>query len=68
VRFPAGFHRRFDPDRAAAKERIRAGELGDVYLFRTSLRDMNPPNPAFLAGAGGVSRTSPSTTWTRRAG
>jgi len=53
VTFQAGFHRRFDPDWAAAADRIRAGELGDVYLFRTSLRDMTPPNPAFLAGAGG---------------
>ncbi|MGA2826910.1 MAG: Gfo/Idh/MocA family oxidoreductase [Streptosporangiaceae bacterium] len=53
VTFQVGFHRRFDPDWAAAADRIRAGELGDVYLFRTSLRDMNPPDPAFLAGAGG---------------
>jgi myo-inositol 2-dehydrogenase/D-chiro-inositol 1-dehydrogenase len=53
VRFQVGFHRRFDPDWAAAVDRIRAGELGDVYLFRTSLRDMTPPNPRFLAGSGG---------------
>jgi myo-inositol 2-dehydrogenase/D-chiro-inositol 1-dehydrogenase len=48
-----GFHRRFDPDWAAATERIRAGELGEVYLFRTSLRDMRAPDPAFLASSGG---------------
>lgn len=48
-----GFHRRFDPDWVAATERIRAGELGDVYLFRTSLRDMRSPRPEFLAGSGG---------------
>ena len=48
-----GFHRRFDPDWVAAAERIRAGELGDVYLFRTSLRDMRSPRPEFLAGSGG---------------
>jgi predicted dehydrogenase len=53
VTFQVGFHRRFDPDWAAAANRIRAGELGEVYLFRTSLRDMTPPDPAFLAGAGG---------------
>ncbi|HEY4463644.1 MAG TPA: Gfo/Idh/MocA family oxidoreductase [Streptosporangiaceae bacterium] len=51
--FQVGFHRRFDPDWAAATARIRAGELGDVYLFRTSLRDMTPPRPEFLAGSGG---------------
>jgi predicted dehydrogenase len=53
VAFQVGFHRRFDPDWAAPAERIRAGELGQVYLFRTSLRDMLPPDPAFLSGSGG---------------
>lgn len=53
VVFQVGFHRRSDPDWVAAAERIRAGELGEVTLFRTSLRDMTPPDPAFLAGSGG---------------
>jgi myo-inositol 2-dehydrogenase / D-chiro-inositol 1-dehydrogenase len=48
-----GFHRRFDPDWAAAAARIAAGELGEVTLFRTSLRDMTPPDPNFLSGSGG---------------
>lgn len=51
--FQVGFHRRSDPDWAAAAARIRAGELGEVTLFRTSLRDMTPPDPAFLSGSGG---------------
>jgi inositol 2-dehydrogenase len=53
VVFQVGFHRRFDPDWAAAVDRIRAGDLGEVYLFRTSLRDMTPPRPEFLAHSGG---------------
>ena len=53
VPFQVGFHRRFDPDWVAVAERIHAGELGEVTLFRTSLRDMDPPNPAFLSGSGG---------------
>jgi myo-inositol 2-dehydrogenase / D-chiro-inositol 1-dehydrogenase len=53
VPFQVGFHRRFDPDWIAATERIRAGELGQVYLFRSSLRDMRAPDPAFLASSGG---------------
>jgi inositol 2-dehydrogenase len=53
VPLQVGFHRRFDPDWAAATARIRAGELGEVYLFRTSLRDMRSPDPAFLASSGG---------------
>jgi predicted dehydrogenase len=51
--FQVGFHRRSDPDWAAAADRIHAGELGEVTFFRTSLRDMTPPNPAFLSGSGG---------------
>jgi myo-inositol 2-dehydrogenase/D-chiro-inositol 1-dehydrogenase len=53
VTFQVGFHRRFDPDWVAAVDRMRAGELGEVYLFRTSLRDMTPPKVEFLAGSGG---------------
>jgi len=53
VKFQVGFHRRYDPDWVAAVERMRAGELGDVYLFRTSLRDMKAPKAEFLAGSGG---------------
>jgi inositol 2-dehydrogenase len=53
VKFQVGFHRRFDPDWVAAQERISAGELGEVYLFRTSLRDMKAPSVQYLAGSGG---------------
>ncbi|MQA86329.1 MAG: inositol 2-dehydrogenase [Streptosporangiales bacterium] len=48
-----GLHRRFDPDYRAAWQRIVAGDIGDVYLFRTSLRDMRPPPLEFLKGSGG---------------
>ncbi|WP_285583594.1 Gfo/Idh/MocA family oxidoreductase [Actinoallomurus iriomotensis] len=53
VRFQIGFHRRHDPDWVAATRRIHAGEMGEPYLFRTSLRDMKPPPVEFLAGSGG---------------
>ncbi len=53
VRFQVGFHRRHDPDWVAAAERIHAGEMGEPYLFRTSLRDMRPPPVEYLAGSGG---------------
>jgi inositol 2-dehydrogenase len=54
IKLHVGFHRRFDPDWAAATARIRAGELGDVYLFRTSLRDMRPPAFDYIASSGGL--------------
>ncbi|WP_308257546.1 Gfo/Idh/MocA family protein [Pseudonocardia lacus] len=53
VPLQVGFHRRFDPDWAAVAARIHAGELGRITLLRTSLRDMVPPDPAYLAGSGG---------------
>ena len=68
VAFQVGFHRRFDPDWAAAVDRMRAGDLGDVYLFRTSLRDMTPPHPEFLADSGGFFVDVTSTTWISPAG
>jgi inositol 2-dehydrogenase len=53
IKLQVGFHRRFDPDWAAATRRIADGELGEVYLFRTSLRDMAPPPLDYLRSSGG---------------
>jgi myo-inositol 2-dehydrogenase/D-chiro-inositol 1-dehydrogenase len=53
VKLQVGFHRRFDPDWEEAAARIRAGELGQVYLFRTSLRDMRPPAMDYIRSSGG---------------
>ncbi len=54
VGLQVGFHRRFDPASAAAAGRAQAGELGDLYLFRASQRDMSPPKAEFIAGSGGI--------------
>jgi myo-inositol 2-dehydrogenase / D-chiro-inositol 1-dehydrogenase len=54
IKLQVGFHRRYDPDWRTATERIQSGELGDVYLFRTSLRDMRPPSIEYLRGSGGL--------------
>jgi predicted dehydrogenase len=56
VALQVGFHRRFDPDWVTAATRIHAGDLGEVTYFRTSLRDMTPPDPNFLSGSGGFFR------------
>ena len=54
VKLQVGFHRRFDPDWAAARARIRDGDLGDVRFFRTSLRDKDPPSVEYVGGSGGL--------------
>ncbi len=51
VPLQVGFHRRFDPDRVSVAQRL--AELGEITLFRTSLRDMTPPPVEFIAGSGG---------------
>ena len=53
IAFQIGFHRRFDPDWASAAARIAAGDLGDVYFFRTTLRDMRPPPFDYIRHSGG---------------
>jgi myo-inositol 2-dehydrogenase / D-chiro-inositol 1-dehydrogenase len=42
VALQVGFHRRFDPDFMLAKTRIEWGELGSIYSFFDSMRDMEP--------------------------
>lgn len=53
VKIQVGFHRRFDPDYRAARETISGGDIGDVYLFRTTLRDMSSPGFDYIKGSGG---------------
>jgi myo-inositol 2-dehydrogenase/D-chiro-inositol 1-dehydrogenase len=54
VKMQVGFHRRFDSGFRAAYERIKTGELGDVYFLRLSVRDMEPPSFDFLRKSGGI--------------
>jgi myo-inositol 2-dehydrogenase / D-chiro-inositol 1-dehydrogenase len=51
-----GVQRRFDPALAEAHRRIRAGELGAVYLVRALANDARPPDPGYLPGSGGIFR------------
>jgi inositol 2-dehydrogenase len=53
ISLQVGFHRRFDPDWAAAAGRIKSGELGEVYSFHTRLRDKKPPSMDYIQGSGG---------------
>lgn len=53
VKLQVGFHRRFDPDYRVAKEKISAGHIGEVYLFRTTPQDMRSPGFDYIRGSGG---------------
>jgi myo-inositol 2-dehydrogenase/D-chiro-inositol 1-dehydrogenase len=45
-----GFHRRFDRDFMLAKSRIARGELGEIYTFFDSMRDLEPPPQGAIGG------------------
>jgi predicted dehydrogenase len=49
-----GFQMRWDEDVRDAADRIRAGELGPLYAFRASLRDLAPPSREYLAHSAGL--------------
>jgi predicted dehydrogenase len=48
VELRVGFHRRFDRDFAALKDRIDRGELGELRMFVCTMRDPEPPPDAVV--------------------
>ncbi|WP_439423205.1 Gfo/Idh/MocA family protein [Saccharothrix sp. HUAS TT10] len=51
-----GFQRRFDPAVSELHRRVRAGEVGDVYLVRALGNDARPPDLGYLPNSGGIFR------------
>jgi myo-inositol 2-dehydrogenase/D-chiro-inositol 1-dehydrogenase len=51
-----GFQRRFDRGYLAAREAVRAGSLGELYLVRIAGHDPEPPPEAYVAMSGGIWR------------
>jgi myo-inositol 2-dehydrogenase/D-chiro-inositol 1-dehydrogenase len=51
-----GFNRRFDAGFAAAREAVRAGELGPLHTVRCTTLDPAPPPAAYIAASGGIFR------------
>ena len=56
VPFQAAYWRRYVPPLQALRERIRAGELGDMYLYASFEWDGQPPSSQFRAHSGGIFR------------
>jgi myo-inositol 2-dehydrogenase / D-chiro-inositol 1-dehydrogenase len=52
--FQVGFWRRFVPMLKGLRERIVAGELGDIYCIANFQWDGAPPGPEFRAHSGGI--------------
>jgi myo-inositol 2-dehydrogenase/D-chiro-inositol 1-dehydrogenase len=51
-----GYNRRFDAGFAAAREAVRAGELGPLHTVRSTTLDPAPPPAAYVAASGGIFR------------
>ena len=51
-----GFNRRFDPNFAALKKRIKAGAIGNVEIVTIISRDPGPPPLSYIERSGGLYR------------
>ena len=51
-----GFNRRFDPGHRAARDAMRAGEIGELHQVIITSRDPGLPPRAYLEAAGGLLR------------
>ena len=56
VTFLTAFNRRFDPNFAAVKSRLAAGEIGTVELLTILSRDPSPPPLSYIRSSGGIFR------------
>ncbi|HEX5405613.1 MAG TPA: Gfo/Idh/MocA family oxidoreductase [Pseudonocardiaceae bacterium] len=56
VQVQIGFQRRFDAGYAAAREAVRAGQLGWVHTLRATTMDPAPPPAEYIATSGGFFR------------
>lgn len=56
VPFLTGFNRRFDPNFAKLRARIRDGAIGAVELVTITSRDPAPPPVSYIARSGGLFR------------
>ena len=49
-----GFNRRFDAAHRHVRDRVAAGDIGDVHLVRISSRDPDPPPISYIKVSGGI--------------
>ncbi|MFN7002093.1 MAG: inositol 2-dehydrogenase [Roseinatronobacter sp.] len=56
VVFMTGFNRRFDPNFAALRTRLRAGDIGAAELVSITSRDPSPPPVSYIERSGGLFR------------
>jgi myo-inositol 2-dehydrogenase / D-chiro-inositol 1-dehydrogenase len=56
IPFQMGFQRRFDAGYRAARDLVRDGSLGSLYLVRMAGHDPAPPHEDYIRSSGGIFR------------
>ena len=54
ARLVLAFNRRFDPHFAALKQRVDAGEIGELETLHLINHDPSAPPPGFIPSSGGL--------------
>ena len=54
VLLQVGFNRRYDPSHRLVRERVDAGDIGELHLVRITSRDPAPPPIAYIEVSGGI--------------
>ena len=49
-----GFNRRYDPSHREVRDRVAAGDVGELHLVRITSRDPAPPPIAYIEVSGGI--------------
>ncbi len=56
IPFMTAFNQRFDPHFGALRQRVAAGDIGDVETVSITSRDPSPPPADYVKGSGGLYR------------
>ena len=54
IQVQVGFNRRFDASHKAVRDRVMAGDVGDVQMVRITSRDPAPPPVEYIKVSGGI--------------
>ena len=54
VLLQVGFNRRYDPSHREVRDRVAAGDVGELHLVRITSRDPAPPPIAYIEVSGGI--------------
>ncbi|MDD4080870.1 MAG: inositol 2-dehydrogenase [Eubacteriales bacterium] len=54
VKYQVGFNRRFDRNFKKVRDRVQAGDVGEVHIVKVTSRDPAPPPAEYVQASGGI--------------